>query len=91
MLNAIELLFNLKRLIKALSKSKNKADNILKLIFSSPEQKLRVSYCDHPQSVFDPILLMLRMFASMKSRSSSKLGHLWSKTRSPDQIKGKTC
>ena len=31
------------------------------------------------------------MFAPMKSRSSLKLGHLGSKTRSPGQIKGKYC
>ena len=31
------------------------------------------------------------MFASMKSRSSSILGYLGSKTRSPGQIKGKAC
>ena len=31
------------------------------------------------------------MFASIKSRSSSILGHLGSKTRSPGQIKRKTC
>ena len=31
------------------------------------------------------------MFAPMKSRSGLILGHLGSKTRSPGQIKGKTC
>ena len=31
------------------------------------------------------------MFVLMISRSSSKLGHLGSKTRSPGQISGKSC
>ena len=34
---------------------------------------------------------MLKMFVLMISRSSSKLGHLESKTRSPGQISGKSC
>ena len=34
---------------------------------------------------------LLKMFASFKSRSSSKLGHLGSKSRSPGQISRKPC
>ena len=53
--------------------------------------RLRAAVCDcgTPWTFLLPFLI--RMFASMKSRSSSILGYLGSKTRSPGQIKGKTC
>ena len=35
--------------------------------------------------------ILLKMFVLIMSRSSSKLGHLGSKTGSPDQISGKFC
>ena len=35
--------------------------------------------------------ILLNMFVLMISRSSSKLGHLGSKTRSPGKISGKSC
>ena len=41
--------------------------------------------------IFSPILMKLRIFVSIKSWTSSKLGYVWSKTRSLGQILEKPC
>ena len=77
------------------------------IVYSSPVQEvLRVSYCDCAVSsvvkflpcvhsrghIFSPIIMKLvRMFVLMKSRTSSKMGYVGSKTRSLGPILDKPC